>query len=134
MTLITGTNYNYEAIETVLKHIKTHPKQFDMHFFHVNDKDCGTVGCIAGWTCMLLDKNYDFSDDDIPSVYYVDTAKRILGLSHREIAIFNSWRKPYEVIRILEKAVEQKNYPVWEQQSLELIANSCGFDIDWEDF
>lgn len=42
-------------------------------------EDCGTVGCIAGWTCAWADVNKTGRDDG-----FYNAAKRELGLTDRE--------------------------------------------------
>lgn len=53
---------NVELLERVKQHILEEPKRLRMGFVHAtgdwvadltNPPSCGTVGCIAGWTCVL---------------------------------------------------------------------------------
>lgn len=54
---------NVKLLREVAEHILEEPKRFQMETFISRDMDffrrrhiapaCGTVGCIAGWTCIL---------------------------------------------------------------------------------
>lgn len=45
---------NIDLADRVLKQIKTHPETWDQQLW-IGTRECGTVGCFAGWTCILGD-------------------------------------------------------------------------------
>lgn len=111
-------NYNYKAFEGVLNQIKNNPLQFDMENYHYQ-ASCGSVACIAGWTCILFDTEYEYNGDDPYLADYIhNSAQHILGLSSIETILFDYINSKSEVITILERLVNQKDKPASEQRSL----------------
>ena len=85
--------YLYENMETVLEHIEKNKSRFNMNFYVEDFPDCGTVACLAGWTCILLDQNYSPESELSSPRYYERTAHKLLGLGDDELNIFNGCNK-----------------------------------------
>jgi hypothetical protein len=58
------TTPNAELAYRVLDHIDAHPEQWHQGVWIARDKDCGTVGCFAGWTCLLAGDTAAFDHID----------------------------------------------------------------------
>lgn len=54
---------NSELAYQVLDHIDAHPDQLEMTVWIVRG-ECGTVGCFAGWACLLSGDRPAFAPDD----------------------------------------------------------------------
>lgn len=90
---------NVELLNKTMTYIKDHPESWDQAYWIINNY-CGTVGCFAGWACMLSG-----ADIKIPqkNAYYgtiqvngttrnvQDFAREVLGLdSAKSGALFCS--------------------------------------------
>lgn len=83
--LIGGVMRNVELLEKTMQHIMDHPETHNQRMW-VNG--CGTVGCFAGWACLLspeitLEELY-FTFPDGSQSHTQDAAMRVLGLTYKE--------------------------------------------------
>ena len=78
---------NVRLLRKIRKHILENPKRLDMGVFLFREKthphyykypECGTVGCLAGWACVLS------KEADVPIAQLEDRAKKLLGLTPRQ--------------------------------------------------
>lgn len=78
---------NVELLRHISRHIQEEPRRLDMNITlnkldrlaEIDDMPpCGTVGCIAGWACVLTDQ--------IPNnfIHVLPTAMKAIGLSDIE--------------------------------------------------
>lgn len=90
---------NRELLEQVRDFILEHPDYLNMVTFACRwpGNECGTVGCIAGWTCMLSEANQSDLESDkyskVRNSYHLRelsfklNAIERLGLTHEEAKI-----------------------------------------------
>jgi hypothetical protein len=57
------TQPNAELAYRVLDHIDAHPEQWLQNVW-IAKAECGTVGCVAGWTCLLSGDQPSTPDED----------------------------------------------------------------------
>lgn len=91
---------NAELLRNVQKKITGSPQRFDMCSW-VEKGECGTVCCIAGWTCVLSgipeDTLYDMECES-PTSLTPELACGFLGITRElgdEIFHFKGWPKEY---------------------------------------
>jgi len=76
---------NQELAKKVLDHILAHPEEHDQSTWGIK-AECGTVACIAGWTCILAGQEewQRFVDEDawgLPNFSTPRLAGQLLGIS-----------------------------------------------------
>jgi len=73
---------NAERLLDVLTFLEAHPQRHDQNFW-LKETDSGTVGCIAGWTCLLsgyepvLGVELDDGVTEFNQVYWVGDEARV---------------------------------------------------------
>lgn len=95
-----------KMLRRVKNHILREPKRLNMRRFAYNSirgrmsPSCGTVGCIAGWTCLLdyVDKHGKLPEKSVDSLEgywnYFGKACRVLGMRDSRLSdLF--YRYPY---------------------------------------
>ena len=100
---------------------------FDMGWWLTQKKECGTVGCIAGWTCVLYGKPQYNGPNSMDNKNNVDATK-LLGLTWQEAdKLFTPDRDtekctPEQAAEVLEDVADgtdieyarAKRFPVYE--------------------
>lgn len=94
---------NTELAAQVYSHITLHPEQHDQGLVVEgysqlpNGNICGTIGCIAGWTCAYAGKLMEYNsisnpgDPWVAPVDWFEDARIALGISdHLASALFDS--------------------------------------------
>ena len=126
--------YNYKAFEAIKEQIDAHPKRFDMRYYFYPHGDCGTIMCLAGWTCYLfdaekfnlvVDSNLKTSYDG----YFPRKAAEILGLEEDEKWLFRPWHSKIYIQQILESLLSQKDKLLEEQKSVNEIAKELNINF-----
>jgi hypothetical protein len=99
---------NVPRLEQVMRFITAYPQLHDQETWLTTDTPCGTVACLAGWTCLLNGyepavTDWDVVEDDgscslitvrkvddpLGRLYNVpDLASEILELKNSEIVLF----------------------------------------------
>lgn len=85
---------NVRLLRKVKKHILEEPRRFQMSE-GLRFADEGTVGCIAGWTCVLGDRKVDWSErTDWTDVR--DRARALIGIeNHTVLFRVSCWPEPF---------------------------------------
>ncbi len=68
---MTNLKPNAELAYRVLDHIDAHPSEWNQTVWVLNEGDCGTSACAAGWTCLLAGDQPRFHSDGDPEAEYV---------------------------------------------------------------
>lgn len=119
--------------------IEARPRQFDMRFFAYNlvldacqdpvdmQRNCGTVGCLAGFTCGFFNDGGDSRSEPV-----MTTARNLLGLTKKQSkSLFladedSVWFKMAEVLQLevlqLEVCGESLRIMNWEDITAEIAA------------
>jgi hypothetical protein len=63
-----------ERRKLVVAFLRTHPERHDQLGW-IKKTLCGTVGCIAGWTCALAGDEFDWEGSDDDEAEFVFTAE-----------------------------------------------------------
>jgi|SRR5579864_556807 len=85
---------NVELLRKVKKHILEEPRRLDMgYWIHATTASpCGTVACLAGWTCILSNVVPAFS------LEAGELATPLLGLNERQkMSLFHTEHWPREL-------------------------------------
>ncbi len=99
MKLSHPEKFNIEMGAKVLNHLTLHPES---HLQVTVMNECGTRGCIAGWTCTFYGRGYWDLDHN-----KMDAAQIILGLDDHERQLFRGGLSEPAARRMLGSMVKQ---------------------------
>lgn len=130
---------NKELLNRISEHILEEPRRLNMNYLFrrvepnsIDAPKCGTVGCIAGWACLLSNVDMEDTND------LWDTARDLLGLTMEEserlfsepdIAIYNSGEQacwPYSLAEEYEDADTPKERAEVTVRRIKLFSDTNG--------
>lgn len=115
---------NVELLREIQKEILAEPKRLNMEVISVKVTDinydpneipaCGTIGCIAGWACMITDAKNQNNNNFIDFVYKANWIRGAMLLNiknnNQQYNLFDvfDWPKEHRVKYMNAKTLEER--------------------------
>lgn len=110
---------NLPLLRQVLRHIDTHPKEWNQHRWAERD-ECGTTCCVAGWTCVFAGYEIEwrhyckFTEYLTNGCCICTKAWQLLGLIEDERAeLFAGYATREYIEAVAERIAKRAGEPLW---------------------